>query len=174
MLTFGQLDVVGCVVCSMRLPRLDLSCMLSSRYLRWFSLFAYLWVAVGLSEIALMTWLAADHHEASASVGKHGGMQVVLHHHTSDHLSASYVLADTEHHADHVLNLPDRADALVATPVAKLAKEVKAAKVWLAATPVTLTQIHTAFFRVTLQIPQPPPPSRNQTLSFFRTILLLI
>jgi hypothetical protein len=148
--------------------------MRSSRYLCWFSLFAYLWVAVGLSEIALMTWLAADPHEVSATVGKHGGMQVVLHHHTSDHLSASYALAGTEHHDDHVLDLPDRADALVTAPAAKIAKDVKAAKVWLAATPVVLTQTHTAFSRVTLLIPQPPPPSRNHTLSFFRTILLLI
>lgn len=145
--------------------------MRSSRYLCGFSLFAYLWVAVGLSEMALMTWLAADPHEVSASVGRHGGMQVVLHHHKNDHLSASYALADTGHHDDHVLDLPDRADAGVAAPVAK---GVEVDKVWLAATSVLLTQIHTAFSRVTLLLPQPPPPSRNHTLAFFRTILLLI
>lgn len=127
-----------------------------------------------MSEIALMTWLAVDHHEVSSTVSKHGGRQVVLHHHKSEHLSASYAIADTDHHADHVLDLPDRADALVATPVAKIAKEVNAAKVWLAATPFILSQIHTAFSRVALLTPQPPPLSRNHTLLFFRTILLLI
>ena len=162
------------MVCSIRLTYPDSFCMRSSRYLRWFSLFAYLWVAVGLSEIALMTWLAADHHEVSASVGEHGGMQVVLHHHKSDQISASYAMADTDQHNDHVLDLPDQADALIAAPAAKIAKEVKADKLWLSVTPVVLTQLHTVFSRVTLLAPQPPPPSRNHTLSFFRTILLLI
>lgn len=149
--------------------------MRSSRYLRWFSLFAFLWVAVGLSEIALMTWLAVDHHEISATVDEHGGRQVVLHHHESDLVSASYAMTDTDQHDDHVLNLPDQADALVAAPVAKIVKELNdAAKVWLSAPPFVLTQAHTVFARVTLLAQQPPPPSRNHTLSFFRTILLLI
>lgn len=168
-----RLDRAGCVVCSTRHSRLDVSRMRSSRYLCWFSLFAYLWVAVGLSEIALMGWLAADHHEVSASVGEHGGLQVVLHH-QSDHLSVAYAMADTEDHADHVLNLPDQSDALVTASAAKMAKEVKAAKVWLSATPIFLSQIHTIFSRITLVEQHPPPPSRNQTLSFFRTILLLV
>ncbi|MGB4343345.1 MAG: hypothetical protein WBJ03_07005 [Moraxellaceae bacterium] len=142
------------------------------RSLQWFSLFAYIWVAVGLSEITLMTWLAIDHHEVSATVSESGDRQVILHHHKSEHLSTSYAITDTEPHADHVLDLPERADALVTAPVAK---GVKAAKVWLGATPaVALTQIHTIFSHVTLRTPQPPPLSRNHTLSFFRTILLLI
>ena len=144
------------------------------RYFKWFSLFAYVWVAVGLSEIALMTWLTVDHHEASVVVTGHGARQVVLHHHKSNNVSASYATLDADDHGDHVLELPDQADALIAVPTAKFAKEVKADKLWLSVTPAILTQLHTVFSRVTLLTQQPPPPSRNHTLSFLRTILLLI
>lgn len=145
-----------------------------SRSLQWFSLFAYVWVAVGLSDIALKAWVAVDHHELSTTVDAHGARQAVLHHHKSNHVSAAYVMADADQHDDHVLDLPDQSDALIAAPAAKIAKGIEAAKIWLVLTPVILTQVHTVFSRVTLQAQQPPPPSRNHTLSFFRTILLLI
>ena len=140
--------------------------MQSSRYFHFFSLFAYLWVAVGLSEFALMAWLTVDHHEVSTSI-EGSGQRVVLHHHTGNHESVS----STEEHFDHVLDMPDQADTLVP---ASILKKVESAKVAITTIPTALSQIHTTFSLVSQLSAQPPPLSRNQTLSFFRTILLLI
>lgn len=144
--------------------------MQSSRYIHCFSLFAYLCVAVGLSEFALMAWLTVDHHEVSSSI-EGSGQRVVLHHHTGNHESVTSTAVGTDEHFDHILDMPDQADTLVP---ASILNKVELAKVALTTIPAALSQIHTTFSLVSQLSAQPPPLSRNQTLSFFRTILLLI